>query len=92
MLEIDLNIFRTCSNGWFPFQVSGLNIKGVGDVSLMERLLNSDTIKHQQKLSKVVRLLRDEFAFDGYMENGIEDLAMGKWMSSVFLLLIHKNT
>ncbi len=52
-------------------------MKGMGDVSLMERLLNSDTI-HQQKLSKVVRLLRDEFAFDGYMENGIEDLAMGR--------------
>ncbi len=62
----------------FHFQVSGLTVKGVGDVSLMERLLNSDTIRHQQKLSRVVRLLRDEFAFDGYMENGIEDLAMGK--------------
>lgn len=45
----------------------------------MERLLNSDTIRHQQKLSKIVRLLRDEFAFDGYMEDGNEDLAMGEF-------------
>ena len=59
--------------------VSGLNLKASGELSLMERLLNSDTIRHQQRLSKVIRLLRDEFAFDGYMENGVEDLAMGEY-------------
>ena len=57
--------------------VSGMNVK-TSDMSLMERLLNSDTIRHQQKLSRVVRIVRDEFAYDGYMENGIEDLAMGE--------------
>ena len=58
--------------------VSGLNLKA-GDPALMERLLNSDTIRHQQKLSKTLKLLREEFAYDGYMENGIEELAMCKW-------------
>ncbi|KAM9325062.1 kinase non-catalytic C-lobe domain-containing protein 1 [Gastrophryne carolinensis] len=29
-------------------------------------------------LQKVVQLLRDEFAFDGYLENGVEDIAMGR--------------
>ncbi|MEE6485755.1 hypothetical protein FKM82_014390 [Ascaphus truei] len=28
-------------------------------------------------LQNVVHLIRDEFAFDGYLENGVEDLAMG---------------
>lgn len=55
------------------------DLKGkTGDASLMERLLNADTIRHQQRLGRLVRLLREEFAFDGYMENGIEDLSMGK--------------
>ena len=58
--------------------VSGLNLKGSGDATLMERLLNSETIRHQQRLSRVIRLLREEFAYDGYMENGGEDLVMGE--------------
>lgn len=58
--------------------VSGLNMKASGEMTLMERLLNADTLRHQQRLSKVICLLRDEFAFDGYMENGVEDFAMGK--------------
>ena len=61
-------------------------------MSLMERLLNSDTIKHQQKLSKVVRLLRDEFAYDGYMENGIEDLAMGMCRKAHYFCIVQSNS
>uniref|UniRef100_A0A8C5PM41 Kinase non-catalytic C-lobe domain containing 1 n=1 Tax=Leptobrachium leishanense TaxID=445787 RepID=A0A8C5PM41_9ANUR len=34
-------------------------------------------------LQKVVQLIRDEFAFDGYLENGIEDLAMGEYIFSL---------
>ena len=66
--------------------VSGLNMKSSGELTLMERLLNSDTIRHQQRLSKVICLLRDEFAFDGYMENGVEDFAMGELGVSVCLI------
>ena len=58
--------------------VSGVTMKGTSDASLMERLLNGDAVKQQQRLARVTRLIRDEFAFDGYMENGIEDLAMGE--------------
>ena len=58
--------------------VSGVTVKGASDATLMERLLNGDAVKQQQRLARVTRLIRDEFAFDGYMENGIEDLAMGE--------------
>ncbi|KAM8924781.1 kinase non-catalytic C-lobe domain-containing protein 1 [Pelodytes ibericus] len=34
-------------------------------------------------LQKVVHLIRNEFAFDGYLENGIEDLAMGEYIFSL---------
>ena len=43
----------------------------------MERLLAGDT-QRQQRLSKVIKFIRDEFAFDGFMENGIEEQAMGE--------------
>lgn len=48
------------------------------DTSLMDRLLSNVNVKQQKVLGKIVHLLREEFAFDGYMENGVEDLAMGK--------------
>ncbi|XP_073526335.1 kinase non-catalytic C-lobe domain-containing protein 1-like, partial [Phyllobates terribilis] len=31
-------------------------------------------------LQKVVTLLHEEFAFDGYLENGVEDIAMGEYI------------
>ncbi|XP_053548888.1 kinase non-catalytic C-lobe domain-containing protein 1 [Bombina bombina] len=31
-------------------------------------------------LQKVLQLIHDEFAFDGYLENGVEDLAMGEYI------------
>ena len=67
--------------------VSGMNFVGMkphpsADVSLMDRLLNSNMSgKPPKALGKIVHLLREEFAFDGYMENGVEDLAMGKYSS-----------
>ncbi|KAI0229700.1 hypothetical protein LSAT2_019857 [Lamellibrachia satsuma] len=63
--------------------VSGVNMKGSADATLMERLLNGDTVKHQQKLVRVIQLIRDEFAYDGYLENGIEDLAMAEYILSL---------
>ena len=61
--------------------VSGLNgvYKPPPPGSLMERLLNSNlSLTQQQKVGRVVHLLREEFAFDGYMENGVEDVNMGE--------------
>ncbi|XP_053306582.1 kinase non-catalytic C-lobe domain-containing protein 1 [Spea bombifrons] len=34
-------------------------------------------------LLKIMHLIRDEFSFDGYLENGIEDLAMGEYIFSL---------
>ncbi|XP_051773581.1 kinase non-catalytic C-lobe domain-containing protein 1 isoform X2 [Ctenopharyngodon idella] len=34
-------------------------------------------------LQRLIDLLREEFAFDGYMENGVEDLAMGEYIFSL---------
>ncbi|XP_015202555.2 kinase non-catalytic C-lobe domain-containing protein 1 isoform X1 [Lepisosteus oculatus] len=34
-------------------------------------------------LQKVVHLIKEEFAFDGYLENGVEDLAMGEYILSL---------
>nr|XP_033797744.1 kinase non-catalytic C-lobe domain-containing protein 1 isoform X4 [Geotrypetes seraphini] len=31
-------------------------------------------------VQKVVQLIQEEFAFDGYLENGVEDLAMGEYI------------
>ena len=61
--------------------VSGMNTgyKPPPPGSLMERLLSNVNVEQQKKLGTVVHLLREEFAFDGYMENGVEDLAMGEF-------------
>ncbi|KAH3790012.1 hypothetical protein DPMN_168206, partial [Dreissena polymorpha] len=55
----------------------------VSDASLMERLLSNVNVKQQRVLGKVVHLLREVFAFDGYMENGVEDLAMAEYICSL---------
>ncbi|XP_074641281.1 uncharacterized protein LOC141899028 [Tubulanus polymorphus] len=59
--------------------VSGVNMKS----ALMERFLNSEGMRRGALLTKVIALLREEFAFDGYMENGVEDLAMGEYVLSL---------
>ncbi|KAM4030742.1 kinase non-catalytic C-lobe domain-containing protein 1 [Anomaloglossus baeobatrachus] len=41
----------------------------------------SPPTKHTcSSLQKVVNVLHEEFAFDGYLENGVEDLAMGEYI------------
>ncbi|XP_069467503.1 kinase non-catalytic C-lobe domain-containing protein 1 [Ambystoma mexicanum] len=48
-----------------------------------------DSSSTQQKrtlcpsLERVVHCIQDEFAFDGYLENGVEDLAMGEYIVSL---------
>ena len=78
---------RTHSNSSSPSPskdsgVSGMNFGGFRgypmEASLMDRLLSNVNVKQQRSLGRIVHLLREEFAFDGYMENGVEDLAMGK--------------
>ena len=54
-------------------------IKSGGAATLMDKLLSTESIQHQKVMGRVVSLIREEFAFDGYMENGIEDLAIGRF-------------
>jgi hypothetical protein len=56
--------------------ISTLNSKGSRDAKLTARLLNNDTIQHQQHLTQVIRLLREEFTYEDYMGNGFEDRVM----------------
>ncbi|XP_076104710.1 kinase non-catalytic C-lobe domain-containing protein 1-like isoform X4 [Mytilus galloprovincialis] len=51
--------------------------------SMVERLLNNVHSSQQEKLGRVIHLLREEFAFDGYMENGVEDLATAEYIASL---------
>ena len=83
----EIHRHRTHSNSSSPSPskdsgVSGMNIGGFrgypAEASLMDRLLSNVNVKQQRSLGRIVHLLREEFAFDGYMENGVEDLAMGK--------------
>lgn len=77
---------RIRSNTSSPSPSKDSGVSGVNGVykppdpgSLMERLLNSNTsLTQQQKMGRLVHLLREEFAFDGYMENGVEDINMGR--------------
>ncbi|KAL3864884.1 hypothetical protein ACJMK2_006531 [Sinanodonta woodiana] len=93
----DPQLYRTHSNSSSPSPskdsgVSGMNVgykNGVPsgmDPSLMDRMLSNVNIKQQKMLGKIVNLLRDEFAFDGYMENGVEDLAMAEYIASLGML------
>ena len=54
------------------------SVAPASDTSLMDRLLSNVNPKQQRILGRIVHLLREEFAFDGYMENGVEDVAMGE--------------
>lgn len=54
-----------------------------GDPVLMERLLASDGLRTRAALGRVLCLLRDEFSYDGYMDNGVEDLAMAEYVASL---------
>ncbi|CAH1783767.1 unnamed protein product [Owenia fusiformis] len=67
--------------------VSGLNLvnnlPSSSSLSLVERLLNNQDTEHQMKLRKITQLIRAEFAYDGWLENGVEDLAMAELVSSL---------
>jgi len=37
-------------------------------------------------LSKIIDMIHDEFAFDGYMDDGVEDVNMGKKYACSFFI------
>ena len=42
----------------------------------------------EDMLSKIVDLIHDEFAFDGYLDDGVEDVNMGETCASTFLKML----
>ncbi|KAL5022627.1 hypothetical protein ScPMuIL_001782 [Solemya velum] len=67
--------------------VSGLN-GGLGyqppvPGSLVERLLNSENLRHQKMLGRVTYLLQEEFARDGLMAGGNEDSSIAEYVVSL---------
>ena len=73
-----------------PSKDSGICIpqqNNINNDSLMERLLSSQSSQRQEILSRVVRILREEFAEDGLFDTGVEDLAIGK-SSCLFLKIV----
>ncbi|XP_069836233.1 kinase non-catalytic C-lobe domain-containing protein 1 isoform X2 [Dendropsophus ebraccatus] len=51
--------------------------------SLHDTMVNGESPPRKNTcspLQKVVNLLQEEFAFDGYLENGVEDIAMGEYI------------
>lgn len=42
--------------------------------------------KEKDALSKIIDLIHDEFAFDGYLNDGVEDVNMGEKCSFVLLV------
>ena len=39
---------------------------------------HSSEPKEKDALSKIIDLIHDEFAFDGYLDDGVEDVNMGE--------------
>lgn len=51
-------------------------------------MLSSSVSSSEEKgvLSKIIDMIHDEFAFDGYMDDGVEDVNMGKkYACSLFI-------
>lgn len=49
-------------------------------------MLSSSVSSSEEKgvLSKIIDMIHDEFAFDGYLDDGVEDVNMGKNHTSPF--------
>jgi len=45
-----------------------------------QKVLSSSVSSSEEKgvLSKIIDMIHDEFAFDGYLDDGVEDVNMGK--------------
>ncbi|XP_038045530.1 uncharacterized protein LOC119720079 [Patiria miniata] len=56
---------------------SGEELPTVSEVQLADALQGNATLK------KVIKLIRQAFAYDGYLENGVEDLAMAEYITSL---------
>ncbi|XP_016384169.1 protein very KIND-like [Sinocyclocheilus rhinocerous] len=55
----------------------------VADITVQPHCMNLSSPQRCLCLQHVIELLREQFAFDGYLENGVQDLAMGKYIFSL---------
>ncbi|XP_022080573.1 uncharacterized protein LOC110973789 isoform X2 [Acanthaster planci] len=62
---------------------SGEELPTLSEIQLADALQGNATLK------KVIKLIRQAFAYDGYLENGVEDLAMAEYITSLGKLSWH---
>uniref|UniRef100_A0A672LEV4 Uncharacterized protein n=1 Tax=Sinocyclocheilus grahami TaxID=75366 RepID=A0A672LEV4_SINGR len=55
----------------------------VADTTVQPHCVNLSSPQRCLCLQHVIELLREQFASDGYLENGVQDLAMGKYIFSL---------
>ncbi|XP_041477045.1 uncharacterized protein LOC121425125 [Lytechinus variegatus] len=53
------------------------------DLPLIQEAHLADALQGNSHLKKVIKQIRQAFAFDGYLENGVEDLQMAEYISSL---------
>ncbi|XP_054765439.2 uncharacterized protein LOC129272313 isoform X1 [Lytechinus pictus] len=53
------------------------------DLPLIQEAHLADALQGNSNLKKVIKQIRQAFAFDGYLENGVEDLQMAEYISSL---------
>ncbi|XP_058882129.1 kinase non-catalytic C-lobe domain-containing protein 1 isoform X2 [Acipenser ruthenus] len=67
-----------------PVEIVDSFVASCGDVTVTHPFGSSLSLdQRSSSLQKVICLIKEEFAFDGYLENGVEDLAMGEYILSL---------
>ncbi|XP_071508607.1 uncharacterized protein [Diadema antillarum] len=70
-----------------PSRDSGVNLRYATssgeDLPTVQEVQLADALQGNAHLKKVIRQIRQAFAFDGYLENGVEDLHMAEYIASL---------
>ena len=73
-----------------PSRDSGVNLRYTTssgeDLPTVQEAQLVDALQSNSHLKKVIKQIRQAFAFDGYLENGVEDLHMGESMTKQFCM------
>ncbi|XP_041116567.1 kinase non-catalytic C-lobe domain-containing protein 1-like [Polyodon spathula] len=75
---------HTAKNEARPVEVVDSFVDSCGDLTMTHPFGSSLSLdQRSSSLQNVICLIKEEFAFDGYLENGVEDLAMGEYILSL---------
>ncbi|XP_041125245.1 kinase non-catalytic C-lobe domain-containing protein 1-like isoform X2 [Polyodon spathula] len=75
---------HTAKNEARPVEVVDSFVDSCGDLTMTHPFGSSLSLDQRSSpLQNVICLIKEEFAFDGYLENGVEDLAMGEYILSL---------